>query len=66
MLRSILNMRNVADYELQETVQFNRMSLGAKELVHLAQFVASDLLTALEDFSPGEASDGCDCPTARG
>ncbi len=23
------------------------------------------LLAALEDFSPGEAPDGCDCPTAR-
>ena len=65
MLRRILNMRNVADYELRDTVQVNWMPLGAEELMHLALNVADDLLAALEDFSPGEAADGCNCPTAR-
>ena len=28
----------------------------------MAVAVAEGLLTALEDFSPGEAEDGCRCP----
>ena len=65
MLRRILNMRNVADYELKHAVQVNRLTLGAEQLMHFALIVADGLLAALEDFSPGEAPDGCDCPTAR-
>ncbi len=35
------------------------------ELMRMAVSVAAGLLAALEDFSPGEAEDGCYCPVLQ-
>ena len=64
-LNNIRRMRNAADYELGQTVQINQRTLNTYQLMNFALIVAEGLLGALEDFSPGEATDGCDCPTAR-
>ncbi len=64
-LNSMRQMRNAADYELKRTVQIDQRTLNIDQLVVFALIVANDLLATLEDFSPGEAADGCDCPTAR-
>ena len=64
-LNNIRRMRNTSDYELGHPVRFGQRTLGSAELMHFALIVADSLLAALEDFSPGEAPDGCDCPTAR-
>ena len=58
-------MREVCDYELRHPIQFEQRALSAEQLAKLALIVADGLLNALEAFSPGEAPDGCDCPTLR-
>ena len=64
-LRLMLRMRNVCDYELGNAIRLDQRTLTAEQLARLALIVAGGLLTALESFSPGEAPDGCDCPTLR-
>lgn len=63
MLDHIRQMRNVCDYELDSRIQFRQLTIDSEQLVGMALIVANDLLGALEDFSPGEALDGCDCST---
>ena len=58
-------MRNLADYELSPAIQYAEEEVDASQLMNLALAAAEDLLDALEAFSPGEAPDGCDCPTLR-
>ena len=65
MLDHVRQMRNVCDYELGHPIQLGQRTLASAELMGFALIVADSLLAALEDFSPGEAPDGCDCPTAR-
>ena len=65
MLDQIRRMRNVADYSLRHPIRFEQRALSAEQLAKLALIVADGLLDALEAFSPGEAPDGCDCPTLR-
>ena len=59
-------IRNLADYELSESISYEGREYGSRELLDLAITITGNLIEALEDFSPGEAPDGCDCPTARG
>ena len=64
-LRLIRHMREICDYELRGPIFFHQWPLSPEQLAQLALSVARDLLAALETFSPGEAPDGCDCPTSR-
>ena len=63
LLRRLSAMRNEADYQLEHLLRFNDRSYSADELMGLALAVSRRLLAALESFSPGEAPDGCACPT---
>ena len=65
LLAQIFAMRNMADYELRGTIQYQAREFESSQLMSLALIIAEDLLNALESFSPGEAPDGCDCPTQR-
>ncbi len=62
-LDNIRRMRNASDYTLGNSIRLGQRTLESAELMGFALIVADDLLGALEDFSPGEAPDGCDCPT---
>ena len=65
LLAQVSAMRNLADYELKPTIQYEGHTLGSAQLMTQTLTVAENLLTALDDFSPGEAPDGCDCPVQR-
>ena len=62
LLRQLSRMRNLADYELMSTLRYQNRERSAVQLMKMAVSVAEGLLGALEDFSPGEAEDGCRSP----
>ena len=64
LLDRLFVMRNIADYELGSSLSYRNLPVDSRTLMGLAIIVARDLLDALERYSPGEAPDGCDCPTA--
>ena len=39
--------------------------LSPSQLMRLALLVAQELLVTLDDYSPGDAPDGCECLTIR-
>ena len=49
---------------LAPPLRYRGRSYSAERLMSRAVSLAEELLHALEDYSPGEAPDGCDCPTA--
>ena len=61
LLRQLSMMRNLADYELRNSILFNRRSLDSNQLMRFALLVADELLQALETYSPGEASEYSEC-----
>ena len=61
-LNQLRILRNKADYELGSLLHGNR-SLTPREFMELALQSSKRLLEALEAYSPGEAPDGCNCPT---
>ena len=62
LLRQLSRMRNISDYELAGPIRYQKTDRSAAQLMRTAVVVAEGLLAALEDFSPGEAEDGCHCP----
>ena len=62
LLRQLSRMRDIADYEIVSPLRYQNRECNAAELTGMAVSVAEGLLGALEDFSPGEAGDGCYCP----
>ena len=56
-------MRKIADYELGSLIIYGEWRIGSGAFMGMALIVARDLLDALDAYSPGEAPDGCDCPT---
>ncbi len=63
-LNDLRMMRSEADYQLAPPLRYRGRSYSAERLMSRAVSLAEELLQALEDYSPGEAPDGCDCPTA--
>ena len=62
LLNDLLQLRGLADYEIGQ-LNFRNLVLTPDRLMGLAKIYADDLLEALQDFSPGEAEDGCICLT---
>ena len=62
LLRQLSIMRNISDYELGSPVRYNNLQVSACQLMQMAQIVAGELHQTLDEYSPGEASDGCECP----
>ena len=62
LLKQLSSMRNITDYELTPPIRYHKKVRTASELMRMAVTVAEELLTALEDYSPGESEDGCHCP----
>lgn len=63
LLERLATMRNIADYELAGSVSFRGLRVNSRTLMGIAMVVAQELLAYLDSYSPGEAPDGCDCPT---
>ena len=63
-LRRLAIMRTEVDYQLSPPLMIAGRRYEVEDMMREALNVAQDLLAALEAFSPGEAPDGCDCPTA--
>ena len=59
-LKRLIRFRGLADYELGQMYLDNN-PVTAKWLMNEATEVAKRLLAALDDYSPGEAQDGCNC-----
>jgi len=55
-------LRTEADYQLRPPLRFGNRSYTPEQLMAQAIMMGQDLLEGLEVFSPGEASDGCECP----
>lgn len=64
LLNDLRILRSEADYELVPPLRFKSRLLDSEQFLNLAVETARQLLDALEDYSPGEAEDGCRCPRA--
>ncbi|MYE54351.1 MAG: hypothetical protein F4X34_04040 [Chloroflexi bacterium] len=62
-LNDLIIIRNEADYQLVSPLRYKGRSYSVEQLIYRAVSLAQELLDALETYSPGEASDGCNCPT---
>lgn len=62
LLRSLMDMRSEADYELSTTLRHRGRSLSPQQLAERAIRVGRELLDALEAYVAGESGDGCECP----
>ena len=63
LLNDLRGLRTQADYELGH-LEYRGQILSATQLLNAALFVGTNLLQQLERYSPGEAHDGCNCPTS--
>ena len=64
LLNNLRLLRNQSDYNLATTLRFRNRLIPAHQLAVIGLSLASELLEALEIYSPGEAEDGCSCPQA--
>ena len=63
-LRELSQLRAECDYRLSAGLRYAGMTYQVREVVDLAVRISRDLLDALDRYSPGSASEGCDCPTS--
>ena len=64
LLNDLRLLRVQADYEIVPPFTVGTIPLSGKQFLVLAVRRAHWLLVALENYSPGEAEDGCRCPVA--
>ena len=60
-LRRLRYFRTIVDYELGQ-LYWDHNPVTASEVMNMATETAKRLIVALENYSPGEAPDGCSCP----
>ena len=60
LLDELRRLRTTADYDLN-AMTFNRRPITEAALLLTAMQKGKSLLNALDQFSPGEAQDGCQC-----
>lgn len=61
-LNRLKTLRTIADYELGP-ITYRRQPLSSQQFMTLALQLGQVLLQALDAYSPGEAADGCNCPS---
>ena len=64
LLGDLISLRGEADYNLTGPLRFRNRVLSPEAMLNNALESGQKLLSALEAYSPGEAQDGCHCPTA--
>ena len=62
LLDDLRELRTQADYELGQ-LRYSGRTLSPNQLVGMALTLGQQLLRQLDIYSPGEAHDGCNCPT---
>lgn len=62
LLNDLRQLRVQADYELGQ-MRYRGRALTSEQCLNTAVRLGQELLRQLDIFSPGEAADGCDCPT---
>ena len=60
LLDQLRRLRTTADYDLT-SMAFNRRPISGTDLLATAVKTGELLIRALEQYSPGEAEDGCQC-----
>ena len=60
LLDQLRRLRTTADYDLA-SMAFNRKPISGTDLLATAVKTGELLIRALEQYSPGEAEDGCQC-----
>ena len=64
LLVTLSILRSEADYQLAPPLRFRDRSYSPQDMMEYAVGFAAQLLEALDRYSPGDAPDGCRCPTA--
>ena len=62
LLDDLATLRAECHYQLTLPLRFNGASYQPDQILELALEKSTQLLAALEAYSPGEAPDGCNCP----
>ena len=62
LLGHLMRLRAFADYQISPPYRFQNRA--GQQVMRLALDVSRRLMSALEGYSPGEASDGCECREA--
>ena len=62
LLNDLRELRTQADYELTK-IQFRQQPMTIQQLVRTTVTLGKQLLQELEQYSPGQAQDGCNCPS---
>lgn len=62
LIRSLEIFRAECDYRLSQNIVFGNSEYQPRQAMEVAVRTAQELLDALEQYSPGAAEDGCDCP----
>ncbi len=63
-LRELSQLRAECDYRLSDALRFAGSIYRVKEVLEISVRIAGDLLDALDIYSPGNASEDCDCLTS--
>ena len=63
LLNDLRHLRTQADYELGH-LEFRGQIVSGVQFLNTALRLGQELLQQLELYSPGEAQDGCGCPTS--
>ena len=64
LLSLLMMLRTEADYQLNPPLRYRNRSYTPAELMHRAITLGDDLKRALDEYSLGDAIDGCDCREA--
>ncbi len=62
LLRSLELLRAECDYRLSQNIVLGGAEYQPHQAMEMAVWTARELLNALEEYSPGAAEDGCNCP----
>ncbi len=62
LLRILAGLRTECDYNLTRELMHGGRAYPPSDILTIAVDFAGEILAALEEYSPGEAEDGCNCP----
>ena len=60
-LNNLRMMRSEADYQLVLPLRYIGRSYSVERILERSVSIGEELLELLEEYSPGEAPDGCEC-----
>jgi len=63
-LGSLMMLRSEADYQLNIPLRYRNRNYSPTEMMHESIFLGQDLKRALDVYSPGDATERCECRQA--